>query len=233
MFRYINLFLVFTAITVFLPPKISGLLEDVIEAVGDDSVSKMIDDLRQKSNVHTESIDLQNNPVIEYGERKVPNVRVPWFIVAKIRKRHVGHPRTAISNTIQPFLVRNMGFRVNNDERGHILAHTLGGPSDQTYNFMPMTKNLNRGRNNFWSIAEVNVSKFLKENGPNSLAVWKSVVIYPENWVLGQRPIGICFRYDLYLHDSPPQLYEADGKVKDVCFSNDPADTISEYWEIQ
>lgn len=162
----------------------------------------------------------QTQPVQEYGEIRFGNAYYPSYIVANIRHGHVSQARPRITDGVTNFLRNNMGLISGTDERGHLLAHSIGGPSNETFNFIPQTRLLNRGTGSIWRSFEDRIPRFLNDDQQEQVR-WQLAVIYDtSNAISPYRPIGVCIQFD-EISGNNRAVFESE----EVCFSNDPNDT--------
>lgn len=157
--------------------------------------------------------DAHRNPVLEYGQQEIkPNVFAPLFIRADIRYTHLrgGRARPTIPTAIYNHLRENMGYQqqpenvdpvneYHQDVAGHLLPASLGGTSNGTYNFIPMTRMLHRGAG-----FEQEVGRFLNRNR-SGRADWQLAVFYNQNSISPYRPVGISINFRLYTNASDAQ----------------------------
>lgn len=105
-----------------------------------------------------------------------------------------------------------------NDERGHLLADSLGGPMHD-YNFAPQTPIVNRnyGGESYWYHIEQNIRDRLRDNNVNYVD-WTLIVIYDDLQVT-RRPIdGFGLRF-VVVDIQNNQINDTGN----MFFSNDPA----------
>ncbi|XP_055310327.1 uncharacterized protein LOC129573601 isoform X2 [Sitodiplosis mosellana] len=143
-------------------------------------------------NVHTTRIAERDNPVTERMDMDVQLngnriVRIPVFIKATIFRRHLkSYTSRDTWKTAVIKQMEDMNFIEEYDEKGHLLAHSLGGNEDVP-NIVPMAKNLNRhgGKDeeqrdalrefdfpqSEWRNIEGRLKKFL-ENNPGGRIDW-------------------------------------------------------------
>lgn len=164
-------------------------------------------------------------------------IRVPVYLRATILSSHVSNRRIAIPQHIRHYLDR-VGFKQtatrwdpNADHVGHLLADSLGGPTDEQFNFAPQAGRLNTLTPDTWSLwwgEEMAMLGFLRV--PNRRIEWELYVIRPpltstSQWRL--RPTSFLLRH---------KNYNANGTLVNnenlpigpptpvMCFSNDAAD---------
>jgi len=180
---------------------------------------------RQSNNVRVISgiWDPFENPVLEYGEAQLlGGINMASYLIARIESPHLrtSEERPPIPNSVRTHLRDNMGL-IQGDEAGHILAHQLGGWTNETFNFIPMTRLLNRGTGSIWRLFENSIPNFLNRE-PQGHVDWRLAVIYdptPTNPQNLRRPIGVCVQYS---------ETDDNGNVEpidEICLSNDPTDT--------
>ncbi|KAG4066373.1 hypothetical protein HA402_000597 [Bradysia odoriphaga] len=152
--------------------------------------------------------DAHRNPVQEYGQQEIkPNIFAPLYIRADIRYTHLrsGHSRPTIPTTIYNHLHENMGYQQqpgnveHQDMTGHLLPASLGGTSNETYNFIPMTQMLHRGPG-----FEHEVERFLNRNRSGRVD-WHMAVFYNQNPISPYRPVGISINLRLYTNAADAQ----------------------------
>ncbi|XP_055852167.1 uncharacterized protein LOC129916328 [Episyrphus balteatus] len=185
-----------------------------------------------------------NFPFEEIIERKDTTNRhggelyVTKYMKATIRSSHTGRPRPSIPADIQHYLDL-VGFKhgrgdrdPNADQAGHLLAYSLGGTNDDTFNFAPQTARLNTqtpASYSIWWGEEKAMSDFLKAK-PNRRIDWELLILHPpltatEEWRL--RPIGFCMRHINYnehgvmVNNKNQAISQRDSVM---CFGNDPQD---------
>lgn len=182
-----------------------------------------------------------DNPVREYGEELVgPNLYLPTYIIADIRRGHIGRPRPRIPDYIEDHLHNNMQFQTvedwpdNPDQMGHLLAHSLGGSTTETYNFVPMTRLLNTGMGSqdpqlrsLWRSFERRIRSFLNDEHRLGRVEWRIFVIYDrQHPITYNRPISFSMHFSEYNHHTDTQAsFDSD----DITFSNQNSDPICEY----
>ncbi|XP_053958252.1 uncharacterized protein LOC128863226 [Anastrepha ludens] len=163
-------------------------------------------------------------------------IRVPVYLRATILSSHVKDGPTAIPQHIRDYLER-VGFKKtatrwdpNADQAGHLLANSLGGPTDEQFNFAPQAGRLNTLTPNTWSLwwgEEMDMLEFLRE--PNRRIEWELYAIRPpltstSQWRL--RPTSFLLRHKNYneagaLVDNGNHPIGQPTPV--MCFSNDAA----------
>ena len=170
---------------------------------------------------------LYNNTVITSGpitsivtvtvspnNNEIVNKKLPLVIRATLRRQFLNNVREPIPAFIEhQMLLMN---RNPNDERGHLLASSLGGPMHE-YNFAPQTPIVNRnfGGESYWYHIEGNIRDTLSRNDVDHID-WTLVVIY-DDLMYNRRPIGFGLRYLVY-NDQNVTLRDTG----DMYFSNDP-----------
>ncbi|XP_055852165.1 uncharacterized protein LOC129916326 [Episyrphus balteatus] len=182
-------------------------------------------------------------PFEEIIERKdIDRVKQPLYVTkymkATIKSSHAGRRRIAIPKHIQDYLdlvgfIHGRGNRdPNADQVGHLLAYSLGGTNDDTFNFAPQTTRLNtqaEGSYSIWWGEERVMSEFLKAK-PNRKINWELLVLHPPLTATGDlrlRPIGFCMRHINYNeHGVMVDNYNKPIRQRDsvLCFSNDAQD---------
>lgn len=113
-----------------------------------------------------------------------------------------------------------MIFSHGTDDAGHLLAHALGGETHALNNFIPMTRNVNRGQNSLWYRMERRIADHLRHNMLGHV-LWQVVVLYTRTLgyvMTDPRPVGVAIQYTLF-----DDAGNAD-RVPAVTFSNDPGD---------
>lgn len=122
-----------------------------------------------------------------------PLFSVPIYVAATIRYHHTQNQRpSSIPENVRSQLTRMNAL--GDDDAGHILAHSLGGPTIPR-NFVPMNRDLNRIRGN-WFRTE-NVLRAYLNNERQGYIDWEALVIYPDGF-RNYRPIGFIVRYTLF-----------------------------------
>lgn len=204
---------------------------------GRPSTIDLIKILRNEPSVTTvRRIWTASNPIVEYGTRTINGTVLPAYIVAEINNSNTldGTPRPSIPSNVTANLAR-MGMqnlRRNPDEAGHLLAHQLGGPTNELYNFVPMTRILNRGagstaprgNKSVWFRVENEFKDFFNQYHSGKV-LWKCAVMYSTNnnpWP--NRPTEIFASYDLD-YQGNSNISEDSPVDQDTCFSNNPNDT--------
>lgn len=160
-----------------------------------------------------------NFPVTSVVTMAVParlpgaTVQIPLAITARLRRANANNTREAIPTFVEQQMIEMDRHR--DDERGHLLAASLGGPSHD-YNFAPQTTIVNRnyGGHSFWYEVEQAIHATLVED-TTSHVDWQLVVIYG-NILVSRRPIGFGIRfreYDFFnhqIHDSGNMFFSND-----------------------
>lgn len=119
-------------------------------------------------------------------------VNLPLMLTAEIELRHV-EPRVRPAHPdIREYLQREMDMQ-DGDQCGHILAHSLGGPSTRN-NFVPMARRINQG--DFWRHFERSVPMFLRDNA-NGRVLFQVHILYLPSFA-SFRPVGFGLRIRYY-----------------------------------
>ncbi|XP_055852166.1 uncharacterized protein LOC129916327 [Episyrphus balteatus] len=186
-----------------------------------------------------------NFPFVEIIERKDTNrigqpLYVTEYMKATIKKSHTGRDRSKearIPAHIQTYLdfcgfIHGAGNRdPNADQAGHLLAFSLGGSNDDTFNFAPQTARLNTQTpacHSIWFGEELAMNEFLK-GGANRKIEWELLVIHPPVTATGEsrlRPIRFCMRHQNFNGNAKVDNHNNPITQRDsvMCFSNDADD---------
>jgi len=110
---------------------------------------------------------------------------------------------------------------IEGDERGHLLAASLGGPTAD-FNFVPQLNTVNRhldGQRSYWFQLEQEIRGFLDDAANvDPYVLWDVVVVY-ENLIHGnRRPTG--FGVEAFFHQNNSYHHETGTNF----ISNEPAD---------
>ncbi|XP_059488170.1 uncharacterized protein LOC132203994 [Neocloeon triangulifer] len=166
---------------------------------------------------HVSSVD---NPIIEYLVWPAPpvanmedNVPLTYFIRARITPRHRAR-REPIPSMINRRMT-NMNAEVG-DERGHLLAASLGGPTVD-FNFAPQSRLVNRNAGDglsCWFALEQEIRSFLDGN-PNSYVDWNLTISYG-NLRVTRRPTAFSIRTRFYnngvmVRESGDMVFDNNG----------------------
>ncbi|XP_049314290.1 uncharacterized protein LOC125778850 isoform X2 [Bactrocera dorsalis] len=99
------------------------------------------------------------------------------------KAQHLREPiQTSITERMEEMDWYRGGNKNTNDERGHLLANSLGGPS-LPWNFVPQSPSVNRGveirgvTTYCWFDLEADIRRILRQN-PDHIIVWTIVVRY-------------------------------------------------------
>lgn len=175
--------------------------------------------------------DIQNpSPVRVLATIDTGSIILPAFIEADILPSHLPPPNSQPSfPTAVNTQMTAMG-QLDDDERGHLLAHSLGGSTD-TSNIVPMAARVNRHMQqtaenryarypaSFWRSNEDFIRNFLRSNTTTARVHWRLGITYDEDVLLGQttnfRPVSFCSQFDCYYGDI------TNYTSTDVCFYND------------
>lgn len=200
-------------------------LEDVVDHTLS-GMDTMLDLSRfQPNSVVTQHVWNATNPIIEHVEERFNGVRLPLSITCDIRNSHIrNRPRPAIPTYVHTFLRQQMNSAPN-DDAGHLLAHSLGGPTNEIFNFIPMTIQANRGQNSLWRRFEIAIPGHLRDN-PQGCAIWRIMVIYERglgHFITNTRPLGLCLDYSLYTDANNQVNGQSPGTL---CISNDSSDRV-------
>lgn len=183
-----------------------------------------------------------NSPITNIGTLRVDvneleqSQRIPTFLTATIRRVHL--PTTSHPNNYPADVERQMsimGGLLDTDDRGHLLAHSLGG-SSTCLNMIPMARRLNRHflpENkefkeelrldriplSLWRSNEAYIRLFLDRN-PNGRVEWRLALQYQEDVYFGGvenlRPTHVSTQFTAYRGDGTV-YFSSD----EVCFVND------------
>lgn len=142
-------------------------------------------------------------------------VRIPLAIRARLTRANINGAREAIPNFVEQQMIEM--DRYPNDERGHLLAASLGGPSHD-YNFAPQSTIVNRnyGGPSYWYEIEQNLRKALNED-TTAYIDWTVIVVY-DDLLVTRRPLGFGLHFVEYAENG---IVILDGGH--MYFSNDPA----------
>jgi len=169
----------------------------------------------------TRNINSNDIPVTSYivgmapTRNNIPDVELTYAIRARIYPRH----RT-VRSAIPGFVAQRFQLMdaYPSDERGHLLAASLGGPNHQE-NFVPQTSIVNRadGGPSEWFRIEGEIRSLLDGAPGNHVTYidWTLVVIYG-NTARNRRPIGFGLRF--IARDVAGGVIRDSG---DMYFSND------------
>jgi hypothetical protein len=119
-------------------------------------------------------------------------------IRAVVRHRHL-RSRTPMSNSLNT-LMQNLDA-VNGDERGHLIAASLGGTNDP-YNIVPQHRGTNRrcGATSHWITIENEIRAFLNASSDRRVDI--HVIVLYDNIVISRRPTGFYVQAVFYESDS-------------------------------
>ncbi|KAG5898100.1 hypothetical protein JTB14_027457 [Gonioctena quinquepunctata] len=163
-----------------------------------------------------------NDPITNYGIILLNNnQKLPLYQIADIRKRHLPAPnsRKNFGSDVEQQM-RLMGM-LRTDDRGHLLAHSLGG-SSTALNIIPMTKNVNRNcerlpgnrelglPTSYWRSNEDYIRRFLYRDYPGGRVTWRIALKYKDN-VLNNpqrandyRPLRFTMQFTCYTNENDP-----------------------------
>jgi hypothetical protein len=119
-------------------------------------------------------------------------------IRAVVRRRHL-QARTSMSNSLNT-LIQNLDA-VDGDERGHLIAASLGGTND-AYNIVPQHRGTNRrcGATSHWITLENEIRAFLNANSDRRVTI--QVIVLYDNITISRRPIGFYVQAVFYESDN-------------------------------
>jgi len=119
---------------------------------------------------------------------------IPVRMRARITAAHLT-TRTAIPSSITS-VMRDMDA-LSDDERGHILAASFGGPNDEL-NFVPQSSGLNRraSSTSHWYTFETEIREFLRSR-PSAYVDYTVHIIYGD-LNTNRRPVGFFVRIRMY-----------------------------------
>jgi len=119
-------------------------------------------------------------------------------IRAIVRQRHLQR-RTSMSDSLST-LIQNLDA-VNGDERGHLIAASLGGTNDP-YNIVPQHRGTNRrcGATSHWITIENEIRAFLNANGDRRVNI--HVIVLYDNIIISRRPTGFYVQAVFYESDN-------------------------------
>jgi len=131
------------------------------------------------------------------------NEPLPLFLSARIERRH-----RMVREVIPTFISRrmdNMNFLTRQDEQGHLLAASLGGPTTD-YNFVPQLRTVNRhfeGERSYWFELEREMRDFLDDqNNIGPYIYWDVVVVYEDLIHGNRRPTGFGIEAVFFANNS-------------------------------
>lgn len=141
-------------------------------------------------------------------------VFLPSVITADIRSMHLEQRRPGMNSAIDAHMTA--ADRVNGDHRGHLLAHSLGGPTVD-YNIVPQAAGVNTHRGGFsaWYFTEEYIRRFLY-GFPRGHVNWRLAVMY-EPLLDTYRPQGFCLQYTCYYENGTVHTHSDE-----YCFANHP-----------
>lgn len=169
-----------------------------------------------EQNYPTFTLNDQNNPINSYTLQQAPPqsnapstsrgqiAELPLVVRANIYPRHL---RTTERRPIPGPINKKMKLmnKHQSDEAGHIVADSLGGPSEE-YNFVPQTPSLNRNEGSTlssdripfvsWFSYEEHMREFLRE--PDAGHIQFTAVIIYGNLLDTRRPVQIGLRLRYY-----------------------------------
>lgn len=173
------------------------------------------------------------NPVLSFTVLPVINsfgsnqINLPLSIRAVITNHTIRPPGTRERFTAEI----NEHFQnmnpVANDERGHIIASRLGGPTE-AYNIFPQSSTHNHGRLSRWWYMEADLANFIRRN-PTGYIEYTAILSYDlNNAAQGYRPTAIAIRVRFY--NANGQLCDVNGNpisylnnvLENMYFTNDP-----------
>lgn len=128
---------------------------------------------------------------LPHGQDNQP-ITLPIHTAATIRYHHTINSRPTIPEDVRTQLSRM--DRMSDDDAGHILAHSLGGPTIPT-NFIPMNRDVNRIRGN-WYRTEDALRAYLNHERQGHI-YWEALIIYRNDFT-SYRPIALVVRYTLF-----------------------------------
>lgn len=139
------------------------------------------------------------------------DTELPVVVRAHFTQQHLT-ARTAIPSFVASQM-RNMNA-LPRDERGHLVAASLGGPNLQ-FNFVPQAASTNRAEysDNFWFRVEGEIRDFVRQGG----YVDTTLVLAYDDITQTRRPIG--FGMNALFYDQNGALVRDTG---DCFFTNDP-----------
>lgn len=178
--------------------------------------------LMQENNNGFTTLTFSNLPttsIISFSTMNAPplpnheNVQLTVRIEARIRYSHLQR-RTAMPNTLNIHM-RNMDS-LSVDERGHLIAASLGGTNDP-FNIVPQYRGTNRRYGSFshWYTIEGEIRDFIRYN-PEYTASLHVIVLYGD-LSISRRPTG--FLVQAILYDENESIYRDSGSCY---FTNNP-----------
>lgn len=183
-------------------------------AVRSQGVEVLAQTYEQMFNARRHVINTPSVSVTSYVAMRVPPIeQLPLVVRASIYPRHLNQGR----ENIPDFVSVRMDWMnsLPGDERGHLVAASLGGPTHD-FNFVPQTSNVNRRYlgESYWYTIEGDIRRFLRS--PNAGRVdWTVVLGYA--LTRSRRPTGFGLRF--YEYDNANNLVHDSG---DCFFTNDP-----------
>ncbi|OXA53602.1 hypothetical protein Fcan01_11032 [Folsomia candida] len=196
--------------------------EEVLREYGVENFATVLE-LTYANRIHPGDPD---NPITEVTWEWAPhrtgmnNVQLAYVIRATIRPEHLQN-RTDIPSWVTTRM-RDMDYLPGRDERGHLVAASLGGPTTW-YNFAPQTQTVNRNvgyggqraGGSWWFRIEEELRTFLRRPDVGYID-WVLVLTYGD-LNLSRRPTG--FGLILYMYDNNGNFVTNSG---DMFFDNDP-----------
>jgi len=157
--------------------------------------------LRNEQTYQNRIINNQDTSITGYSTINAPlgsgNIELTVRIRALIRFRHL-QPRTSMPNSLNT-LIENLDAR-NGDERGHLIAATLGG-NNEPYNIVPQYRGTNRryGSTSHWYTVENEIRNFINRDNNNYVSI--QIVVLYGNIITSRRPTGFYLQAIFYNGD--------------------------------
>lgn len=173
---------------------------------------------------YNEHIVNNQGAVRSYITMRVPPIQglndidVPVFVHARVEARHLVD-RTNIPSAVTRRMIDMNAVRdqpdLPNDERGHLVAASLGGPND-VWNFVPQTPGANRryGFYSHWYTFEGEIRDYIRRTGGY---VDLNILIAYGNVVSNRRPAR--FGVNIVFYEPNGNVHHDTG---DCVFTNNP-----------
>jgi len=157
----------------------------------DIDVNNLASNIISSRDYYTERLNNPTTSITDYSTIRAPSIpnhddlMLTVRIRARIRYNHL-QSRTSMSSRLNT-LMRNMDMIAGQDERGHLIAASLGGTNDP-FNIVPQYRGTNRraGSNSHWFTVENEIRTFVNQDRRNSVGL--HVIVLYNDLMVSRRP---------------------------------------------